>query len=124
MADVLFQGIFGRCIAEVERLLPQVADEHVHVPPVPTWVDDAAVMISSQNPCQLVPGIRETVRCVYQALESVGIKTHFEDKKSEVVVVFAGKSSEVQARQWLTGNKPSIDVELCNGVTSLISRLL
>ena len=91
MADVLFQGIFGRCIAEVERLLPQVADEHVHVPPVPTWVDDAAVMISSQHPCQIVPRIRETVRCVYHALESVGIKTHFEDKKSEVVVVFAGK---------------------------------
>ena len=133
LADAYFQGIFVRCLQELEGNLRAMHGKqnqvHIHgqpacqsVPaPVATWIDDAAILAEVSEPKQLVAHVREIVAHAQAALAHVGIRTNFCAGKTEVMLVFVGKRSRKEKIKWLAQEKPHIPVELaCGSVVDVV----
>ena len=131
LADLLFQVVMTVALDSILENL-ESAGLNVCMPlpheltsptrvgcPVPTWLDDAAILLESESALKLVGDVASAAAIASEGLQLIGIKMNFQEGKSEAILQFAGPGSKEAKHEALVENRGLIPVNLGDGVVQL-----
>ena len=129
IADTLFSFAFCSLMADVtkqlrqEELLEQIpwnrgaasasqneTDENLELLG-PIWADDLAMLLSSDNPIQLIPKIQRYATVTAQRLRRAGMQVNFSAGKTEVAIRLFGADAKSAKEQVYRHAQPCIPLE-------------
>ena len=126
LADILFQAVM---IVAVDAMLGVLEDEGLRVTlrpafvsagdvvtaPVPTWLDDVAVLLESPDAWQLQTVVPKAAAVAYECLQIIGVSLNFQPGKTEAIVHFAGRAARLAKHNLLVEKGSCIQVRLVEG---------
>eukprot|EP00438_Fugacium_kawagutii_P020670 Skav217593 [mRNA] locus=scaffold3512:108064:122800:- [translate_table: standard] len=122
-ADITFAtvmtGILDRFMIDAQPHLAEIVQDGVAtvVPPL-TWMDDIAVYLEADNPCQLIDAVRCVASVMHSRCSEKGLQLNMLSGKSEAILRFQGRGSH-SAHRTLQMEPVAQKLEFVSGGTTL-----
>ena len=120
LADMLFQFTFGLFVSGLEQRLQdegcfQRDDGQSAHASIPTWADDLAVLVESEQADGLPGKLKHVVGLTHGMMAAIGIQVNFGAGKSEAQIAVQGKESLKVRRDLLVHGNAELPVPLLDG---------
>ena len=129
VADILFQFIAH---VALDAILATLEDSGLSVKlmtvngnsieraatPLPTWLDDVAVLIESTSASNVTSEVAQATAIAFESFQMIGVDLNFQPGKSEAIVHFAGQGAKA-ARHKTMMDDATIPVAIGDSVISL-----
>ena len=121
LADLLFQYTFTAFLTKMQEQLAQGGLGVIPVTktgtpaPTPSWMDDVALPVAADNAETLIPNAFQVMETAARCLKDVGIQLNMARGKTEMVMMFKGKSSRMIRKQWMCERNALCEVRMPQG---------
>ena len=128
VADILFQIVMTVAMdSMIEALedaglrvaLPAQGGLQAIPGPLPSWLDDLAILVESKEARALVEDVSRATVIAHDSLHMIGVAMNFQKGKTEAVLHFSGTGANGERHRLLVENDALIEVPLEHGVVQL-----
>ena len=124
LADVLFQAVM---VIASDEMLTNLETEGMRIvlhnrlttfevqvakAPLPTWLDDVAILLESQDASSLPLIVARATRIAHEAMQMINVHLNFQPGKTEAILHFAGQGAKAVRQAVLVEQRALIPVDL------------